>query len=292
MANSKYTSIGSASDVGKEFRNPNRYKGLSAYQQRKINEFLYGSGKLAEAGTAGGAAASAVGKQIAKTAAKKTAAPAAKKSTAKKTAPAAPAARAGRGAGPKTAAAKTAAPANKGSVTTSRTRPSRAGLPKGAPSGARPGNAPATRPKAPTARQQARAQSQMDAWRAANPRAAASPKGRLSRADAAIQARMSSVAGRASSTFKRVPGSSQAAGMARTTGAASVKAYNKLPGGNKTKMATAAGIGGVPASVAAGMYANRNKGKPSPSSGKPKNGDTKTLGGRKATYRNGSWYAY
>jgi hypothetical protein len=73
--------------------------------------------------------------------------------------------------------------------------------------------------------------------------------------------------------------------MARKTGTTSVKAYNKLPGGKKTKIAVAGGVG----LVAAGMYADRNKGKPG--SGSPKNGDMKTIGGRRATYRNGNWYS-
>lgn len=192
-----------------------------------------------------------------------------KKATAKKTtaAPAAPAAPAGRGAGPKTAAQKTAAPAKK--TTAKKTTA-----------------APAT---APVKKTTAKKTTKKTTPPAPAPTPPASPQGRMARADAAMQARASAIAGRASSTFKRVPGSSQAAGMARKTGTTSVKAYNKLPGGKKTKMATAVGIGGGAAAVGAGMYADRNKGKPG--SGKPKNGDTKTLGGRKATYRNGSWYA-
>lgn len=231
--------------------------------------------QTATGGTKAGTASPSGGRTPAKRTAKKTVTPS--------TAPSTNAAPKGPKRGSSTAPSAGQAPAKKA-------RPSRAGLPKGAPYGAKPGNAGATRPKAPTAKQQEK----LDAYRSANPRAAASPKGRMSRADAAIQARMSSIGGRASSTFKRVPGSSQAAGMARRTGTTSVKAYNKLPGGKKTKMAIAAGIGGVPAAVGAGMYADRNKGKPSSGnsgSGKPKNGDTKTLDGRKATYRNGSWYA-
>jgi hypothetical protein len=61
--------------------------------------------------------------------------------------------------------------------------------------------------------------------------------------------------------------------------------FNRAPGGKKTKIAIAGGAG----LVGAGMYADRNKG--NSSSGKPKNGDTKIIGGRKATYQNGSWRA-
>lgn len=250
MADRKSTAIGSASDVGKEFKTPNRYKGLSKYQQKKVNEFIFGGGKLSESGTAGGAAASSVGKLILKTAGARAAAKAATK--------------------PANRYAGAAKPTDLRATASKRVMAKRTAAKKDEALSARGSSARKPTAKTPTP-------------------AAASPKGRVSRADAAIQARASSIAGRASSAFKRTPGSSQAAGMAKKVGGTSAKAYNKLPGGKKTKMATAAGIGGGVTAVGAGMYADRNSGKPG--GGKPKNGDTKTLGGRKATYRNGSWYS-
>ena len=203
-----------------------------------------------------------------------------KKATVKKTtAPAGTASPSGgRGATPRPPGARVGnAPANLPKRPTAKQAEQSQKLMKGYDSSRTPGNPGANRPRRPTAKQ-------LEGMKAAA--AARMPvKGRMARADAAVQARASAIGGRAKSTFKSVPGSSQAAGMARRTGTTSVKAYNKLPGGKKTKIAVAGGVG----LVGAGMYADRNKGKPG--SGSPKNGDTKKMGGRTATYRNGTWYS-
>ena len=197
-----------------------------------------------------------------------------KKATVKKTtAPAGTASPSGGRAPAKRTAKKTAAPS---------TAPSTNAAPKGPKRGS--STAPSTG-QAPAKKTTAKKTTAKKTTAAPAPAPAATPQGRMARADAAVQARASAFGGRARTTFKRVPGSSQAAGMARRTGTPSVKAYNKLPGGKKTKIAVAGGV----SLFGAGMYADRNKGKPG--SGKPKNGDTKKMGGRMATYRNGTWYA-